>query len=107
MLKGFFEAISNFLSSLFGGGKKKEPKTKPVIPKPPVDVDDESLETNVQDASEVPCCSLDLPGLRLPGVQRPTSNPRRPALHGLDSFGHGDHDNNVVRYDDGVVRQEK
>lgn len=51
MFKDFFEAISNFFKSIFG--KKESPKPKP-IPKPPVDLDDENIETTLQDAIEVP-----------------------------------------------------
>ncbi len=49
MLKNFFEAISNFFKSLFGKGSEPKP-----IPKPPVNLDDQNLETNLQDAHEVP-----------------------------------------------------
>jgi len=52
MLSRFFESLSNFLSSIFGG--KSTPKNTPPTPKPPVDTADTHLETTVQDGQEVP-----------------------------------------------------
>jgi len=52
MLSDFFAALARFLSSIFGGSSSSP--NIPPQPKPPVDVADNSLETTVQDAQEVP-----------------------------------------------------
>lgn len=52
MFSRFFESLSSFLSSIFGG--KSTPKNTPPQPKPPVDTADTHLETTVQDGQEVP-----------------------------------------------------
>lgn len=55
MLRKLFESLGNFLSSVFGGGKKTASKTsKPPVPKPPINKPDVDLEDPIQDAQEVP-----------------------------------------------------
>lgn len=52
MFTSFLESLSNFLASIFGG--RSTPKGAPPVPKPPVDVADNHLDTTLQDGQEVP-----------------------------------------------------